>query len=171
MGEAERLKTETANLLSEAQAERDRAREETKRAERDAERVVSEAREKAQELLDQARLAAQQESTDLRRQLRVTRLDRCLVGHLRLRRRGDTLDLAVAERVLRLPTLTELQVALGQVEVREVGLGHSALDLALRGSRLRAHGVLETLGSALVVTALEGGQPSVIRATLLRVAS
>ena len=66
--EVERLKTEAQRTLTEAETERTRAKETKKESERARERILGEAKQKAQEILDQARLAAQQECTDLRRQ-------------------------------------------------------------------------------------------------------
>ena len=54
--------------LQQAEVERSRAREATKEAEDARERIVAEAKQKSQEILDRARLAAQQECTELRQE-------------------------------------------------------------------------------------------------------
>ena len=68
LNEAEELKGEAASILRQAEEERSRARDATRQAEASRQTVLAEAKREAQELLDRARLAAQQESTDLRRQ-------------------------------------------------------------------------------------------------------
>ena len=68
LDEAEKLKAEADRTLQQAEDERRRAAETTREASEARERIVAEAKQKAQEILDKARMAAQQESTELRRQ-------------------------------------------------------------------------------------------------------
>ena len=66
--EAESLRSEAARVLGQAETERQNARTATQEAEAKRERIVAEAKRKAQDILDKSRMAAQQEGTELRRQ-------------------------------------------------------------------------------------------------------
>ena len=80
LNEAEQLKGEAATILRQAEEERSRARDAARQAEESRQRVLAEAKREAQELSDQARLVAQQESTDLRRQ--ALKEIRAIMGHI-----------------------------------------------------------------------------------------
>ena len=66
--EAESVRSEATAILRQAEAESGRARNVIREAEETRERLVSEGKQKALEILEQARLAARQESTELRQQ-------------------------------------------------------------------------------------------------------
>ena len=66
--EAEHIKAQAINIRQEAETELGRLGAEKAKADNGAKRIVAEAQERAQEILDQARMAAQQETTDHRRQ-------------------------------------------------------------------------------------------------------
>ena len=68
LGDAEALKIEATQILEEAKAEFARAQKATRNAEAEQDRIIAEAKQKAQEIMDQTRMTAQQEGTDLRRQ-------------------------------------------------------------------------------------------------------
>ena len=66
--EAEALNSEAANAMQQADAERERASNAAKQAEEAGQRIILEAKQKAQEIQDRARMGAQQEYDELRRQ-------------------------------------------------------------------------------------------------------
>ena len=66
--EAEALKSEAVKVLEQAETERSRAEVIAKEAEEARQRIIAAAKQKAQDIQDQARIAAQQEYTELRRQ-------------------------------------------------------------------------------------------------------